>query len=66
MNVAFNLRDTDLEQQFLAQALAAGFSGLPGHRALGGIRASIYNALSLSAVQTLTDFMRGFQQRAAR
>ena len=65
MNVAFNLRDPDLEQQFLAQALAAGFSGLPGHRALGGIRASIYNALSLSAVQTLTDFMRDFQHQSS-
>lgn len=65
MNVAFNLRDPDLEARFLAQAQAAGFSGLPGHRALGGIRASIYNALSLSAVQTLTDFMRDFQHKSS-
>ena len=63
MNVAFNLENSDLEQRFLAEALAAGFSGLAGHRAIGGIRASIYNALTLSAVEELAGFMDDFQRR---
>jgi len=63
MNVAFNLANSDLEQRFLAEALAAGFSGLAGHRAIGGIRASIYNALTLSAVEELAGFMDDFQRR---
>jgi len=63
MNVAFNLANPNLEQRFLAEALAAGFSGLAGHRAIGGIRASIYNALTLSAVEELAGFMDDFQRR---
>jgi len=63
MNVAFNLADPDLEKRFLAEALAAGFSGLAGHRAIGGVRASIYNALTLSAVEELAGFMEDFQRR---
>jgi len=63
MNVAFNLENSDLEQRFLAEALAAGFSGLAGHRAIGGIRASIYNALTLPAVEELAGFMDDFQRR---
>jgi len=47
----------------LAQSALAGFSGLAGHRAVGGIRASIYNALSLSAVQRLTEFMWDFRRQ---
>jgi len=63
MNVAFNLANPDLECRFLAEALAAGFSGLAGHRAIGGIRASIYNALTLSAVEELAGFMDDFLRR---
>jgi phosphoserine aminotransferase len=66
MNVAFNLRDAELEQRFLAEALAAGFSGLAGHRAIGGVRASIYNALTLDAVQALAGFMQDFQRCASK
>ena len=66
MNVSFNLGSPELEQKFLAEALAAGFSGLPGHRAIGGVRASIYNALTLSAVEQLTGFMEDFQRRQSR
>jgi phosphoserine aminotransferase len=66
MNVAFNLDSPKLEKQFLADALAAGFSGLSGHRAVGGIRASIYNALTLPAVEKLAGFMEDFQRRQAR
>ena len=63
MNVAFTLANPDLEQHFLAEALAAGLSGLAGHRAIGGIRASIYNALTLPAVEELAGFMDDFQRR---
>ena len=65
MNVAFNLPSPELEQHFLAQALAAGFSGLPGHRSTGGVRASIYNGLTLAAVEKLVGFMSDFQRRGA-
>jgi phosphoserine aminotransferase len=63
MNVTFNLGSPELERQFLADALAAGFSGLSGHRATGGVRASIYNALTLPAVEALAGFMEDFQRR---
>ncbi|MES1955521.1 phosphoserine aminotransferase [Salinisphaera hydrothermalis EPR70] len=69
MNVAFNLPDEALEQRFLADAEAAGLSGLKGHRAIGGLRASIYNAVTLDAVEQLADFMdqfRGAQRRPVR
>jgi phosphoserine aminotransferase len=66
MNVAFNLPTPELEAKFLASALAAGFSGLGGHRAIGGIRASIYNALTLSAVDELAGFMEEFQRGQVR
>lgn len=60
MNVVFKLPTAALEQAFLQQAEAAGFSGLHGHRSLGGVRASIYNAMPEASVQALCDFMRGF------
>ena len=64
MNVAFNLATPALEQRFVAESTAAGFSGLKGHRAIGGIRASIYNAMTVEAVEELVGFMEGFQRRA--
>ncbi len=68
MNVTFNLPDAKIEQQFLDESLAAGFSGLAGHRSIGGVRASIYNGLSLPAVEKLLGFMQDFQRshRAAK
>lgn len=66
MNVAFNLATPALEQQFLAEAQAAGFSGLGGHRAIGGLRASLYNAVTLPAVEQLAGFMEDFQRRHRR
>ena len=66
MNVAFNLATPALERQFLDEALAAGFSGLGGHRAIGGVRASIYNALTLKAVEQLMGFMNDFQRAQRR
>lgn len=61
MNVVFNLPSPELEHRFLSDALESGFSGLAGHRAIGGMRASLYNALTLSAVERLAEFMEGFR-----
>jgi phosphoserine aminotransferase len=63
MNVVFRLPTTAVETEFLRQAEAADFSGLGGHRSIGGIRASLYNAMTPAAVAALIDFMRHFQQR---
>jgi phosphoserine aminotransferase len=62
MNVPFSLRDERLDDTFLAAAEAAGLTQLKGHRSVGGMRASIYNAMPLAGVQALTDFMRTFQR----
>jgi phosphoserine aminotransferase len=62
MNVAFNLPDAATERAFLEEAEAAGFSGLAGHRSVGGIRASLYNGLELEAVARLVEFMEGFRR----
>ena len=63
MNVPFFLRQEALNKPFLKEAEAAGLISLKGHRALGGMRASIYNAMPEAGVQALADFMRDFQQR---
>jgi phosphoserine aminotransferase len=63
MNVTFRLPTTALEEKFITASSQAGFVGLQGHRSVGGLRASLYNAVSLSSVQALTAFMRDFQQR---
>lgn len=63
MNVAFNLASPELEADFLQAAAQAGLSGLAGHRSLGGMRASIYNAMTLPAVAVLVDFMTQFAQK---
>ena len=65
MNISFNLATPEMEKLFLGKAQAAGFSGLAGHRAVGGLRASIYNALTLPAVAKLVDFMIDFQSKHA-
>ncbi len=62
MNVTFRLPSEDLEQRFVAEALASRMIGLKGHRSVGGIRASIYNAVPLESVQTLVDFMKEFEK----
>lgn len=65
MNVAFRLPTPELEQKFLREAQACGLHGLGGHRSLGGIRASIYNAVSQDSVDALSAFMCDFQQQHA-
>ncbi|WP_286927306.1 MULTISPECIES: 3-phosphoserine/phosphohydroxythreonine transaminase [Lysinibacillus] len=63
MNITFRVADEELEKQFLAEAKAAGFIGLNGHRSVGGCRASTYNAVPLEACEALRDFMIAFQQK---
>ena len=60
MNVTFRLREESLEAQFLSEAAAHDMMGLPGHRDVGGVRASLYNALPLESAQVLAAFMKAF------
>ena len=62
MNVPFFLPDAKLDAEFLEGAEAAGLLGLKGHRAVGGMRASLYNAMPEAGVQALADYMAGFAQ----
>lgn len=63
MNVTFRLPTEDLEAKFVKEATERGMGGLKGHRSVGGCRASIYNAVSLEAVETLVDFMKEFSKK---
>ena len=63
MNVTFRLPSEDLEKTFLAESAKNDFSGLKGHRDVGGLRASIYNAFPADGVDALADFMKDFQKR---
>jgi phosphoserine aminotransferase len=63
MNVTFRLASEKLEKEFLGEATASGLSGLKGHRSVGGLRASLYNACSLESVRALVDVMAEFQRR---
>ena len=62
MNVPFLLADADLDKEFLSQADAAGLTNLSGHRSVGGMRASIYNATSQESVEALVDFLKEFER----
>ncbi|OPZ83458.1 MAG: Phosphoserine aminotransferase [bacterium ADurb.Bin429] len=63
MNVCWRLASEDLEDLFVKEAKAAGMEGLKGHRSVGGIRASIYNAVPRACVDTLIEFMSDFERR---
>ncbi|MCF7838546.1 MAG: 3-phosphoserine/phosphohydroxythreonine transaminase [Candidatus Marinimicrobia bacterium] len=63
MNVTFRLPSEELEQQFIKQAAAAGLKGLKGHRSVGGVRASIYNAFPPEGVEALVACMREFERQ---
>jgi phosphoserine aminotransferase len=65
MNVTFRLGSEALEKSFLTAATAAGMIGLPGHRSVGGIRASTYNAVSLESCQALAALMTDFAKKNA-
>jgi phosphoserine aminotransferase len=63
MNVPFLLRDESLNAAFLAESEAAGLLALKGHKSVGGMRASLYNAMPYEGVLALIDFMRDFEAR---
>jgi phosphoserine aminotransferase len=62
MNIPFFLRDEQLNAGFLAGAQARGLLQLKGHKSVGGMRASLYNAMPLAGVQALVDYMREFEK----
>ena len=63
MNVTFRLPSEELEKKFATEATAAGLDGLKGHRSVGGIRASIYNAFPREGVEALVAFMKEFERK---
>jgi phosphoserine aminotransferase len=63
MNVTFRLPNEDLEKKFCSEATAIGLDGLKGHRSVGGVRASIYNAFPREGVEALVNFMQDFMQK---
>ena len=65
MNVPFVTGDADLDAKFVAEAKAAGFENLKGHRTVGGMRASIYNAMPIEGVEKLVAFMKKFEEENA-
>jgi phosphoserine aminotransferase len=62
MNITFRLPSEELERQFVTEATAAGLDGLKGHRSVGGMRASVYNAFPEDGVDALVDFMKAFER----
>jgi phosphoserine aminotransferase len=62
MNVPFTTGDSRLDQQFLREAAGAGLVNLSGHRAVGGMRASLYNAMPVEGVEKLVECMSGFEK----
>ena len=65
MNVTFVTGNESLDEQFIKQATSQGFDGLKGHRSVGGMRASLYNAMPIEGVQALVAFMRHFESTQA-
>ena len=66
MNVPFVTGDEELDAKFVKEATAAGFVNLKGHRTVGGMRASIYNAMPIEGVEKLVAFMREFEKQNAK
>jgi phosphoserine aminotransferase len=62
MNITLRLPTEDLEKKFISEAKSAGFIGLKGHRSVGGIRVSLYNAMTLEGASKLADFMEAFKK----
>ena len=63
MNVPFVTGDADLDAKFVAEAKEAGLENLKGHRSVGGMRASIYNAMPIEGVEALVKFMKEFEEK---
>ena len=62
MNIPFHLHDERLNERFLSEASEQGLLQLKGHRSVGGMRASIYNAMPVEGVRALVDFLRAFEK----
>ncbi len=65
MNIPFQLRDESLTSEFLEGASSLGFVGLKGHKSIGGLRASLYNAVTDRAVDALVDYLNFFAEQHA-
>ena len=63
MNITFTMADSELEKKFVAEGEAEGFMGIKGHRSVGGLRASVYNAMPLEGAKALADFMAEFMRK---
>ena len=63
MNVPFVTGDKDMDAKFVKEATEAGFVNLKGHRTVGGMRASIYNAMPIEGVEKLVAFMKDFEEK---
>ena len=63
MNVPFIIGDKEMEAKFVSQSQQAGLTNLKGHRSVGGMRASIYNAMPIAGVEALVDFMAEFEKK---
>jgi phosphoserine aminotransferase len=63
MNITFRLPSEELENQFVKASTAAGLDGLKGHRSVGGMRASIYNAFPEEGIDALVQFMQEFEKK---
>jgi len=63
MNITFRSKSEELDERFAKEAAAAGFENLKGHRSVGGLRASVYNAMPVEGVQKLAEFMRKFEAK---
>ena len=63
MNITFRLPSEDLEAKFIKETTAAGLDGLKGHRSVGGMRASLYNAMPMEGVTALLQYMREFERK---
>ena len=62
MNVVLRIKNNDLEEKFIKESKDNGFLGLKGHRSLGGLRASIYNAMPVDGIKALIEFMKEFEK----
>ena len=62
MNIVFRLSSEELEHKFISEAKAMGFIGLKGHRSVGGIRVSLYNAMTLEGAEKVAEFMENFRR----
>ena len=63
MNITFRLPSQELEKKFIVEGRNAGLIGLKGHRSVGGVRISLYNAMTIKGAETISDFMKVFKSK---